>query len=218
MKINWKDHLVNLIVVILGISIAYWLNNWSESKKQAKLERVYLEGIKKDLGEDIEELEYLVDFTEKQIKSLDRITAFIAKRPVAEDSLTNDLFQAQYNLPFTPQNTTYQSLMSSGKMDMIKDFDLRYKVIELYNQGHVSLEIWDDTCADQIDDFVKPIVFEEMTFIAPNRIDFKLFQNRQLSNSFFALRFLQSQRVQNLKRMNQATDSLIQTIDTYLAN
>ncbi len=33
MKIEWKSKIADLLIVIIGISIAFQLNNWNESKK-----------------------------------------------------------------------------------------------------------------------------------------------------------------------------------------
>lgn len=71
MKINWTDHIVNLFVVILGISIVFWLNSWAESNRAEKLEDQYPEGIIKDIEHDMDQMDMLTKYSEAQVGSVD---------------------------------------------------------------------------------------------------------------------------------------------------
>ena len=51
-KVNWRYAIGELIIVTLGISIAFALNSWAESNKQEKKTKVYLQGIITDLQDD----------------------------------------------------------------------------------------------------------------------------------------------------------------------
>ncbi len=213
MKINWRDHLVNLVVVILGITIAFWVNSWGESRKMGKLENQYLEGIIKDIEGDIVELEAIIKYNEDQISSLERIINFITQTTEASDTLTSDLYNIQFNLPFTPQNATFQSL--SGKIEVISDFDIRNQIIQYYNQDYTSMKLWDDSCKETIDTFFKPVVFKELTYVTPGKIDYSFFQLRELQNSIFAMRFLFGQRLNYVHGFSKDASELKATIETY---
>ena len=54
LKINvqWTDKVVDLIVVILGITIAFTLNNWNNERQADKLRKKYLNSLYNDLQKD----------------------------------------------------------------------------------------------------------------------------------------------------------------------
>ena len=216
MKINWKDHLVNLIVVILGITIAFWLNNWAESSKAKKQERVYLESLLKDIKDDIYEIEYIKNYSESQISSINRLVSFSVGRPVPKDSIMNDIFKIQYSLSFTPQNVTYESLTSSGKLDLIREFDMRNQMLELYNQYYGRMNLWDVSCNQHIDNFIKPVVMKNLEVTGRNQIKTDMIRSQEFKNALFAQQYLLQQRQGFIAIMQTATDSLETNITRYL--
>lgn len=60
-KINWKNHFIELLVVIIGISIAFSLNNWKESSKDKKPEKRYLQNLLSGLERYTKQLTRLRD-------------------------------------------------------------------------------------------------------------------------------------------------------------
>ena len=69
-KISWRDQLINLLVVIIGISAAFQLDNWREGRKQRRNEKVYLENLINELDIDLNELDTLVEFQKIEIRAL----------------------------------------------------------------------------------------------------------------------------------------------------
>lgn len=51
-KIKWYNHFIELIIVIIGISVAFWLNNLSNNYKENSLKQNYLSNIYDDLQKD----------------------------------------------------------------------------------------------------------------------------------------------------------------------
>lgn len=47
-KINWKYAAGEIIIVIIGISIAFTLNSWAAGRKDKVLAKQYLENLKQD--------------------------------------------------------------------------------------------------------------------------------------------------------------------------
>lgn len=56
MKINWKYTFGELLIVIVGILIAFGLNNWAQGKLEARKQTVYLKSLSADLTADLEVL------------------------------------------------------------------------------------------------------------------------------------------------------------------
>ena len=63
-KFKWRDLFTNkffdLLIVILGVYIAFQFNNWKLQADQRAMERFYLENILVDLNKDIAEYERIM--------------------------------------------------------------------------------------------------------------------------------------------------------------
>lgn len=135
-SINWKDHLVNLIVVITGISIAFWLNNWSQASKEKNLQRTYKEFMLSDLEQDLQELDSLI--FEDSINSLFYRQMLFNFKSLSEDSINQAVTRLATLNTFAGHNVTFESLKSSGKFELV-DFELRLGILEYYHQGYTAM-------------------------------------------------------------------------------
>jgi len=45
-----------IVLVVLGILIALWINNWNEAKRDARIEAAFLENFRNDLKTDVQTL------------------------------------------------------------------------------------------------------------------------------------------------------------------
>jgi hypothetical protein len=215
-NISWLDHLVNLIVVILGISVAFYLEGYREEQSNKKLERKYLESLIKDLNTDMEALDTLQSVNKYIATSIEGLTDAVSGREYFRDSLTLYMLAIQYNPPFTPQSTTYESLKSSGKMDLIDDFELRNRVVELYEQYYRGAREYDDVLSDHADDFIKPFFMDNVTFIGPLEIDDEFLSSNKFSNILFSYRFLFNAKRDYFDTITLELKDLSEELDNYI--
>ena len=130
--INWKNHLIELVVVFIGITAAFTLNNWQENRKTAQLQNKYIESLFQDLENDCSELSNLIHFYDNALHAIKRLEILAAQTKTRNDSMN---YYAQNLLvlnAFIPQKATYESLKTSGDLKIIDDFDLKRKISSLF--------------------------------------------------------------------------------------
>lgn len=136
-KINWKNHLVELIVVIFGITIAFGIDKYAERLKEHREMTLSLQSFADDLSRDIR------IFGENQIPSnqrkVDELNYILEKLRVEE--LENDSLGIFVRRMFSSSNTritiaTYESLKSSGKLEDIPNVELRRKIVSHYERNY----------------------------------------------------------------------------------
>ena len=54
--INWRYAIGELLIVTIGISLAFSLNSWNEYRKENERARVYLINLREDLTRDVDTL------------------------------------------------------------------------------------------------------------------------------------------------------------------
>ncbi len=157
-KISWLDHFVNLIVVITGISVAFTLNNWSESRKVKSLQNTYIQSMIDDIDSDIAELDSLTIRHERDLKVFQRVMRVIDK-PLSEDSAALALSKISSMSTFDSRNITYESIKSSGKFELL-DLKLRINIIEFYHHGYDQIEEIEAYYKNNFDNQIIPLILQ----------------------------------------------------------
>ncbi len=190
-NINWLDHIANLLVVILGISIAFYLESYKSDTDNSRQEKNYLESLVDDLHTDIQSIEALLNANERIMNSLISLSnASVGIEKLSDSSLVNCMFTIQYNPPFSPQRTTYESLKSSGKMDLINDFELRSQTVGVYEQHYRSMGEYDHSLSEHVRDFIKPFYMKNVHFKGRYAMNDDFLTNNEFRNMIFAYRYL----------------------------
>ncbi|WP_425391373.1 hypothetical protein [Ekhidna sp.] len=133
-NINWSDHILNFLAVIIGVSLAFYINEYSETKRLQSERNDMINSFLEELRND------RAVFTDYQIPNNKSRASFLEKAVNAsETNLDSMAYYVRRGLGYTnytPQNVTFNSVVSSGKLDLIEDFDLR-KSLSQYHTVYV---------------------------------------------------------------------------------
>lgn len=127
-----------IILVVLGILIALKINGINTAKLNRQTEIKYLTAIRDNIGEDIHELEQRL---KKDTVHLDSYTNLIKAFTIDSLRLNEDTMRhiMQYSSIinyFNPQNTVFEEMKSSGRLELIQSGELRFSIMEYYNKSN----------------------------------------------------------------------------------
>ncbi len=131
---KWPAYLVEIIVIIIGISISFLIDSIKENSAERQLERTYLHGLVSDIERDIDSLEYLIKKNDSVIASVNRLLVFIDKR----DKIEEDMFQYGSDVGFMLRRPKFYSInatfldLKSGNLQMVKDSEIRKSLFLYY--------------------------------------------------------------------------------------
>lgn len=165
-KIQWKNQLVNMVAIIVGVYIAFYLTERSNNANSRKQARTYLISMAEDLKSDIESLSLSSDTLRSVVKVSEALTRSIIKQKINKDSMTLMINSLYLIVPFNPKDNSYQSLLASGKLDAIENVELRSKITELYHQHYGSIKIFDDILNQQRNSVTTPYLMKNMKYTA----------------------------------------------------
>lgn len=130
-----------IILVVIGILIALSINNWNENRKESKLEKIYLIGIKDDLKKDVEQAKMVIDAHLKQlniVKNIEPKFDLNSELKLANvDTLSlplSELFRRKNS--FRSINGTYNSLIADGKSNLLSNKSLFKRIQSIYDEQH----------------------------------------------------------------------------------
>ncbi|MEO9871679.1 hypothetical protein [Ekhidna sp.] len=134
-KINWADHLMGFFSVILGVSLAFIISNESERAKEKKDFQLNVVAILEEVESDIHTFEsyQIPDNKEKLALMQEAIQLLTLKK--GGDSLSEKMAVFFDINNYAPTNITINSLISSGKLDLISDFELKKKILSYQNSS-----------------------------------------------------------------------------------
>lgn len=123
-----------IVLVVIGILIALQINNWNQSKQESNKEKVYLRNVEADLKQQLSyisiQLEHEYEHDSLAASILDRYNR--EKRLRIDSVISKQLNTLTVRKTFIKADPTYQDLISSGNIKLIKDENLRNEILSYY--------------------------------------------------------------------------------------
>lgn len=132
-KINWRYAFGEILIVIIGISIAFSINKCAENSKNEFNKKQYLSNIKNDVIADRDALQENAIALEQKIKTADEILPKLNTDSPDKMMIVGKIFSLMDLKDFTPKDNTYQTLINSGDLQLINDFELKTTIEKHYS-------------------------------------------------------------------------------------
>ena len=225
-----------IVLVVIGILIALWVNNWNQEKKEQRLGDDLLVRIHHDLVKDTINFRNDINRNEALREDLKKLLVelYDGIDDIDEVKKMSETWDQMLDQAFSPNDNTYQSILSSGTLGYIQNQELKDKILDLYrdyDQTKVllqSISEWMIGLASNMDsetDFIKfgsavsdiyttQEMFNESDFTFLNQKDsreFKLFV-RAMSGVAFYQKANNGYRSELIKKC----DSVLVSIDQEL--
>jgi hypothetical protein len=124
---NWFAVGLDFVIVVCGILIAFQITNWNENRAERAQEVRYLSAMKRDVESSIRILNFSISNLQRQQNARKALYTFYAD-PAAvllSDELDKLIADGFFSLERANLNqTTFETLKSSGQMSVIKSSEL----------------------------------------------------------------------------------------------
>lgn len=205
-RIDWLNHFLEFIVVVIGILLAFQLNTCSEQKKQQKLVDNHVQKI-------LEETQFNKNMLEGSVKSSKRLLALLDStvaetgKPVINLRKVHTLSMQLLSLDYLYiKKNAYNSLVQTGDIRYMNDPVLQNDIISLY-EYYGWLEGLDGSSRTTYLENYMPYATENFDFInyVPQQEDVytnKLYRN-YLSVYSYSMQFRLQKQEEVLGYMNE---------------
>jgi hypothetical protein len=123
MKKYLLKYTLEFIVIFLGISLSFFINNWNESNKNEELEIKYLKSLKEEYESNLMLFDQSFSHHIPRWNNLDVFFNFSNKNSFEEmDSVVNIL---TINWSFNPNLGATNSLISSGYIELLRNDEIK---------------------------------------------------------------------------------------------
>lgn len=216
-KINWKNHFVELIVVIFGITIAFGIDKYAERRKEDRQMVLALISFTDDLERDIRNFESSqIPINQGRVDELDFILKKLRAEELESDSLHKTIGRMFGSANSRITNATYESLKSSGKLEDIPNAELRKKIVNHYENNFKQSEYISNVNTDYYDRLLTYISENSSAIFDRDFGDKVLLKDPGFRSMVARWRNIISFKVSEYKRMTNSSKNLLEAINEEL--
>ncbi|GEM_PF-2130270 len=196
-RLSLKSILVDLLIVIIGITIAFWLNNWNEARKLKEVEISFITDLKEEMLSDSSLFSFHVGISETTIKRLDTFIEICKSKDYTNDSLNfyvNSLMDRNFWLL---NSNSYQTLVAGGKLDVISSIEYRKLINRFYTSRVIDTRRVSDEGNRFLEDHLRPFLYKNSDwYINTYNVDPSFVKTREFQNLLARWRDLAAEKLQ----------------------
>ncbi len=195
----FKNYLFEFLVVFIGIMMAFGLNSWWLGVKGGNLEKKYLIGLKSDTDKNITALTGLIEIAEDNYNAIQKIVGMISKNDYKVDTIIHYSVRMVYLFEFKQNSITFETLKALGNLQIISDYDLRNKIVEVYNH-YSRIEKFDEMYRKYIDDYVIPFMWKNIDMITGKPVNTNFVKQVEFKNVLTGYLLMLTQQLDGYKK------------------
>jgi hypothetical protein len=143
-----------IVLVVIGILMALQINTWNEQRKDQKEQYFLLTKLQSDISSDMEQVEIKLSRAMNSIDNYKACLDILADETVASREEFMSRFGDILSINQFDQNTTtFDNLVTSGKIELIENESLLEMIVGYYNKEY---KAWDTAMRDYTRNIIAP--------------------------------------------------------------
>jgi hypothetical protein len=130
-SIDWQNHLFNFLAVILGVYLAFYMNEKAMAHLEKKEAQRYANMLISDLESDLHAFTtYQIPVNQEILKQLDTVIAAVYDNDIETfESHLGNILEVEN---FAPTDVTYSIMKTTGKLTLLNDMELQKGIADFY--------------------------------------------------------------------------------------
>lgn len=197
-NIDWKSKIIDLLIVVVGISIAFKLNTWNASKKTELEAKNYIESFYEENVVNASSLVSALKYSELNKRNIDTLKQILLSKNYKDKRVKVLISSMMGMVDYNPSTITMENIMASGEFELIKDIELRKQIISTYYtyEGTSKLE---ELLINYINTYLTPFFFNNIRFSDFSSINADFIKDPLFENIVFGYEVLLNQQIEGYK-------------------
>jgi len=217
-KIDWQSKIIDLLIVIVGISIAFQLNTWNESIQSNIEFNNYVESFYEENSTNMSQLNSALEFSKTHKSNIDTLQQILLSNSYSDSRIETLAASLMVITSYNPSTTTMENIIASGEFELIKNIELRKRIIKTYNSYKNTKQL-ENLVTDYINQYVTPYFFEHVRFSNFSSLDKEFIEDPKFENVVIGYGVLLNQQLQgyqsNLEKVNELNEKLLAENDAF---
>ena len=214
-RVNWKKLFLELMVVFLGVSGSFFINNWRDSKNNIELEQRYINSFVQNIDSNIVFLKNDIGVDTVALSTLKNKMNILEKGDVHSDSLMSIIQIVLYVSKLDLQKSTFDDIKYSGNLNIIRDYNIKEKIISYYNLVDGAIYI-DGYYNNYFSDMILPYMMNNFSFSEGVFFNKDPQNQRKVFNYVAGYYSMRMQRTEVLKEMLNKSELLKKELVKYM--
>jgi hypothetical protein len=163
-RIRWKNQMVNLVAIAIGVYLAFWVNQWQQRTAHDQQKVRYLAALHADLQSDYTQIQNDIAALQKWNRYNARLLAYSKNERAIRDSLSLYITGLSSVTVFHPKKHTYQALLAHTAVLTLLDLDVNRQLSALYAGTYIELRELDDLTLAHLREQVVPRILSGNPF------------------------------------------------------
>jgi len=210
-RTGWLRLSLELIAVFVGITAGFFVNNYQESRRDQKLEQKYLESFRNNLVADSMAIHAHIMENQNNLDVSRRAVLSMRGSGLSRDSALDVMqLMATFN-NFSMQDATYESIVNSGNLGLIGNYNLREELVNYYRsrEGISEVEV---VLSNYINDYIIPYLFNKIDLITGDMADDFNPMSREFKNMTGGYYVLLDQKVDLMLALDSLNNNLLSNL------
>lgn len=208
--------LMEIVIVIIGISIAFGLSNWGERRNEIRMGDEFVRTMVNDLKSDSAAFVYQIANIEENMSNVEGLMDLCRKGDFSNDSLAWYVGAFMNRNNWLINSNTYEILKSGGKLDIITDFDLRSDISFFYRIRTYQTDVILDMSQEFIQNQMNPYLTTHSDYFINNVPDRGFVRNIEFQNLLGRWRDLKEEKLDIYESTLEDIKALIPKLEAYL--
>ena len=131
---NWTAIAIEFVLLVLGVFLGIQVSNWNAERETRHKSAILTQRLKSDLRDEDWTYQFLIAYNREVLANANRAAeALEGRTALADEALLVSAYRATQYRNRNQRGSTYDELVSTGTIDLIRDQELRGTAIRLYN-------------------------------------------------------------------------------------
>jgi phage baseplate assembly protein W len=132
--LEWRSIGIELAIVIVGVFLGMQVSNWNVEREARQRGALFAERLKADLREEAWDYQLQIEYSRDVLASAERaVNALSGRSTESNEALLVNAYRATQYKQKARRRATYDELVSTGTLGLIKSQTLRNTALQVYN-------------------------------------------------------------------------------------
>ena len=130
---NWAAIAIEFVLLVLGVFLGIQVANWNAERDTRQKSAIFTERLKADLRGEDWTYQFLIAYNREVLANANRaVEALEGRAALSDEALLVSAYRATQYRNRNQRGSTFDELVSTGNIDLIRDHILRDTAIRLY--------------------------------------------------------------------------------------
>ncbi len=135
-----KKAVAEFVLIVVGVSIALWLENVLETIKEEEVEQAYIQSFHQDWKIDIKMLKQVIKMNQTLKVGAQQLYDDLQQNKVTEEDLPSRVFILLNYQYFTAQDFTFKSIQETGDFRLLREEQFKRDLMKLVGYNEIIKE------------------------------------------------------------------------------